>query len=507
MKRLLLYNFFLFLVLSSCLSDLNLNPDTNFRYSGNWAAPLVHARLNLGNLVQQDSLTTSDPDGLVHIIYREDSLFSQSVFDFTRIPDQDPETFTINVGSPDVSLITNLGTFGGAKMKSITIHSGRLEWKATNPVNDTVQIRIKLLYTDLNGQPANFIVDAAPGINSGTIFLWGLNFDLTQGILPYNNIGFEVGVVDTTVVPNGTEIGLELQFKNFGIEEAVGYFGDRTIDIPSGIIPTNLSILENLSGGLYLANPKIKLFTHSNIGLPLQILPDLVGVNATSGKSVSLALQPYFFTGATALGGFARDTFEISTANSQIDHFIANVPSSIIYSGDIKLNPAGETQVDNFVTKDGELIVGLEVDLPLELRTKNLTIEQTIYNIDFGVEEGAEDFVETLSLGFRVENAFPLQADLHFYFQDSAGVILDSAFVAMFDAANIDGNGNVISAVNSDRFLDFTSEKIKTILKSDDIRIKVVLNTSNGGTEIVRLLTNYYFDVIVGAKAKMNYNL
>lgn len=506
LKNKLLLLAFVALTLSSCLSDLNLNPDTDFRYTGNVAAPIVHARLNLGNLVLQDSLTYADPDGLVHIIYREDSLFSQNVYDYTRVPDQDPTETEITVGNPDISIITNLGTFGGAKMKSITVNTGRLEWETTNPANDTVQIRVKLLYTDLNGQPANFMVKAAPGTSSGTIFLWGLNFDLTQGTLPYNNLGFELGIVDTTVVPNGTKIDLSLQFKNFGIESAIGYFGDREIDIPSNVIPFNLSVLDNLSGGLYLADPQIKLFTRSNIGLPVEIAPELIGVNA-NGKSVDLALQPFQFSGPSILGNYNQDTVEINNGNSQISNFIANVPSSIIYYGNVKLNPAGETQVDNFITSDGELTVGLEVDLPLILRTKNLTIEQTIYNIDLGVKEGEEDLVKSLSLGFRVENAFPLEADLHFYFQDSTGTVLDSAFVSMFDAANIDQNGIVISPAKSDRYLHFTEENIKTILKSDDIRIKVVLATSNGGNDNVRLLTDYYFDVIVGVKAKLNANL
>ena len=494
------------LTLSSCLSDLNLNPDSSFNYNANWALPVLHARLNLSNLVAQDSLASADPDGLVHIIYREDSLFSQSVYDFTRVPDQEEIPLQITVGNADFNIATNLGTFGGAKMKSITINTGRLEWTGLNPAADTVQVAIELSNTDLNGQVANFIIDLAPGQNAGTIFLWGLNFDLTQGTPPYNNLGFALGVVDTTVVPNGTILDMTLQFKNFAIEEAIGYFGDRKIELPSGIIPTNLSLLSNLSSGLYLANPQVRILTTSNIGLSLQISPDIVGIN-DKGKSVDLDLQSYYFTGAASLGSSAKDTFDINIGNSQIDNFIANVPISIAYSGDIILNPNGETAAGNFITNDGELTVGLEIDLPLELKTKDLTIEQTIYNLDFGVEEGDVDFVEQLTLGFRVENAFPLDADLHFYFQDSTGTVLDSAYIPLFDAAIVNANGNVVSPAKSDRYLEFTDDKIKTILKSDDIRIKVVLNTSNGGNDIVRMLTDYYIDFIVGVKAKLNYQL
>jgi hypothetical protein len=178
------------------------------------------------------------------------------------------------------------------------------------------------------------------------------------------------------------------------------------------------------------------------------------------------------------------------------------VPENIIFSGHVEMNPNGEPAA-NFVTSDGEVTVGLEVDLPLALTTKNVTIEQVLYNIDFGVDENEYDFVEELSLGFRIENGFPLDADLFFYFLDKDGVRLDSAEIALFDAATVDANGKVIAPAKSDRFLDFTQEKIQKILRSDDIEIKVVLNTGNNG-QVVKLLTDYYIDVTFGARVKIN---
>ncbi len=483
-----------------------MNPDDSFKYSGNWAVPLIHTRLNLGNLVNKDSMVSSDPDGLIHIIYREDSLFSQSVYEYTKIPEQDPVNTTFTVGNPSISISTNLGTFGGAKMKNITVSSGKLAWQTSTASITAIEIYVKLLNTTLADNVATFNIIASPGQNSGVIDIAGLHFDLTQGNPAYNNLGFEIGLVNAGSAPNGTPVDLELKFQDMAIGQAVGYFGNRKMNLPSGMVPTNLSILSNLSGGLYLANPQIKIFTRSNIGLPLKLSPDIIGVNE-KGNVVDLALLPYNFTGALSLGAYKIDTFEINVQNSQIDDFIANVPSNIIFSGEVILNPNGEPGYDNFITNDGKLLVGLEVDLPLELKTENLTIEQTIYNLDFGVEQDEIDFVEELSLGFRVENGFPLDSDLHFYFQDSTGTVIDSSYIAIFDAATVDGAGNVISPAKGDRYLVFTKNTIKNILKTDDIRIKVVLNTSNGGQQVVRLLTDYYIDFIIGVKVKMNYNL
>ena len=494
------------LLLSGCLSDLNLNPDTDFVYQGHWAVPIVNTRINLGNLVANDSNAYADPDGLVHILYRQDSVYSQNVYDYTAVPEQAPTEADVVVGMPDVSVITNLGTFGGAKLKTMEIATGKLHWEMDCPVPGPVSVQLELLYTDINGVPAIFTLTSnGQGVTTGNFDVSGLEVDLTQGNPAYNNLGFKLSMVNSAGAPNGTNIKVKLRYEDLAVEAATGYFGQRKINFPSGLFQTNLSVLDNLAAGLYLANPKVKLFVKSNLGLPVEIAPDMLGISA--GTSIDLGLAPITISAAPSQGVTVYDTIVIDKNNSQIDQFISLVPKEIMYSGNATLNPAGEPTTDNFVTRDGRVDVGVEIDLPLELSTQDLIIEQTIYNIDFGVEDGNTDFVENLQLGFRATNAFPLDADVTVYFQDISGAILDSAFVEIFDAAPVDANGRVNGTSKGDRFLNFTREQIKTILKSDDIRIRIVLNTTGGGNQVVRLYTENYIDMIVGAKVKLNYNL
>ena len=507
MKKFTLLAILLAGILTSCLKDLNFDPDTNFTYKGYWVAPVINTRLNLGDLVVKDSLVTADENGLVHIIYRNDSVFQQSVYDYTEVPTQEPITTQFSVGTPPVSINSQLGTFGGAKMKSISLESGTLFWSVTSSVSDTIKLALELDNTTLNGMPAIFEIQANTiGQTTGEINISSLELDLSQGTLGYNNLGFTLQITDAGNAPNGTQLDIVLEYENLRITEAIGYFGERKINFPSGNINPNLSLLDNISSGLYLANPQVKIITKSNIGLPLEISPNLLGVSK-EGSVVDLGLSPLNFTGSTTIGNYAYDTLIISTANSNLDDFIAAVPSQIVYSGSVQTNPAGEPQNDNFITQDGTLNIGLEIDLPLELKTKDLVIEQTIYNIDFGVDEEDVDFINELSLGFRVDNGFPLDADLHVYFLDSAGAVLDSTYLAIFDAAQVDQNGIVVNSAKSERYLQFTQGQIHNIIRSDDVRIKIVLNTSNNGNQIVSLLTDYYIDLIIGARAKLNYNL
>jgi len=501
-KKLLVFAFGAGLLSTSCLKDLNLDPDTEFTYSGHWAAPIAKVHLNLGDLVIDDSLVYADPDGLVHIIYRNDSLFSQSVYEFTEVPEQEPVTTSFDVSTPPIAISTTLGTFGGAKMQSIKIEEGNLHWTLSSPVSAPIGIALKVLNTTIGGTP--FIINistSGQGQTTGTINVAGLFMDMTQGTPAYNNIGFELTVTNAGGAPNGTDVDLELRFEDLRLGEAIGYFGQRLVNVPSGSISTSLGVLSNIAEGLYLADPKIKLTTKSNIGLPLRLSPDLVAVG-NSGSTVSLGLTPFMFAGSSSLGTYNVQDFTIDIGNSNISNFIASVPENIIFSCHVEMNPNGEPAT-NFVTSDGEVTVGLEVDLPLALTTNNLTIEQTLYDIDFGVDQNEYDFVEELSLGFRIENGFPLDADLFFYFLDEDGIKLDSAVIDLFDAATVDADGKVITPAKSDRFLNFTQEKIQNILRSNDIEIKVVLNTGNSG-QVVKMLTDYYIDVTFGARVKIN---
>jgi hypothetical protein len=267
-----------------------------------------------------------------------------------------------------------------------------------------------------------------------------------------------------------------------------------------------LGVLDNLAQGLYLADPRVKLFVTTNLGLPLEISPQLIGISGV-GQSVDLGLNDLSLSGALVPGQLSTDTLAVGTQNSQIANFISLVPKEILYSGSVLINPNGEGSSDNFVDQDGFMTIGAEFDLPLELSTQDLVIDRTIYNVDLGIDEAQTEFLDRLKMGFRVTNAFPLDADVTVFFQDSTGAVLDSAFVEIFDPAPVNAQGRVIGVSQGDRYLEFSKEKIKAVIDADDIRIRVVLNTPGNGGQIIRLYTENYIDLQMGVEFKMNYKL
>jgi hypothetical protein len=491
-----------------CMKDMNLNPDDAFFYKGDWSASVVNGRIDLKSLVLNNDMITADPDGLLRFVFHQDSVFMQNVYDYTKIPDQAPFLVKVTLDSPEFETGTNLGTFGGAKFKSIKIASGTLHWVATNPTFQPVELRLEIKNTEINGEPLIIDIACQPGQSQNSTSLDGLNFDLTQGVgnLSYNNLSFKFTVSSRAVGTNGEEIDLSLTLNDLSINGATGYFGQYNLELPSGSMPTDFGVLSNIAEGLYLANPSFKLITKSNIGLPVTFTPSITGISK-NGRIVPLNAEPFVFAGSSNVGNNYTYAYELSPETSNLDNFLANVPRQIVYSGNVLLNPDGETANDNFIDQDGFIVMGVEAELPLELKTKNLVLEQTFNDLDLGIDDEEVDFVEALTLGFSIENGFPLDADFYTYFIDENGTVVDSAYIAMFDAATTDVAGNVIAPAISVRYLEFTEGNVKNLLKSKSIKAKIVLNTSGDGDQIVRILDSYYFDILIGTRFKLNYTL
>lgn len=426
------------MLFTGCIKDMNFNPDNTFYYKGDWSAVVVNGKIELKNLVLNNDIISADPDGLLRIVFRQDSVFTQNVYDYTQIPDQTPFSVKIILGSPEFETGTNLGTFGGAKLKNIKISSGSLIWEAINPTAQTVDLTLEIINTEINGDPLIVSIPCKPGLSQNTVSLEGLNFDLSQGIgnLDYNNLLFKLSVLSKVAeASKGAEIDLSLSLSDLYINGASGYFGQYNVELPNGNMDSDFGILSNIAEGLYLANPSFKLITKSNIGLPVTFTPEIKGINKTF-KVVPLNAEPFVFAGTSNAGDIYTYAFELNPQNSNLANFLANVPREIVYSGNVLLNPEGETDKDNFIDQDGFIVMGVEAELPLELKTKNLVLEETFKDLDLGIDDDELDFVEALSLGFSIKNGFPLDADVYTYFIDEYNKVIDSAYFAMFEAAS-----------------------------------------------------------------------
>ena len=203
-------------------------------------------------------------------------------------------------------------------------------------------------------------------------------------------------------------------------------------------------------------------------------------------------------------GDWDTANYILDRNTSNIVDFIANIPESIVYAGELVVNPDGKGPIDNFIQNDGKMYIGLKLDLPLELRTQDMLLEQDIYDIDFGVSDEDADMVEKLVLHFKVTNGFPFDADLKMIFRDSVQTALDSVEVSLLTSASVNAQGRVTSPTISRSEIAFDKDKIDNLLKSRQITLRVLLNSYNNGQDIVKIYTDYDINVALGLETKLN---
>ena len=499
---------FLSVAFNGCMDKVNLDNASQFNYHGEWAIPLVQASLNLSDIVANDSNFIVDPDNGIRIVYHEDSIAGFVLSDFVEIPNQDPELLTLMAGSPPMIQNIDMESLGGVELKYLTISKGKLVWEVDNSSNFPVSFEVAITNASLNGDTAKFLILNNPsGINTGEVDISGLHFDLTTGAFGFNNLTYRIIITDDGGAPIGSQYDVRINLEDFEVQEAVGFFGERAIPVPSTILETKIGSFENILSGLRIENPIIELIIDGNIGLPLSFIPDFDGVNK-NGVVTPLILPDIIYDGPISQGSWKKSNYLINKDNSNIVDFIASIPKDIAFAGEVKINPNGDLGVDNFVTKEGQIKVGMNIEIPLEFRVKNLILEQWLYDIDWGVEDNEKDIIEKLYLHFKVTNGFPFDANLNMVFYDKiTGLPTDSIDVDFLTSAVVDNAGKVIEASVSRPVIEFENDNIQNLLRSNKIRLFIMLNSYNGGQDLVKLYTTDFIDVAIGVQTKVNVNL
>ncbi len=472
--------------------------------------PVVKAKLDLSDFVQEDSLFTIDPDSGIRVVYVEDSLFGFSLIDFLNIPDQNPTSFTIINGAPDLDVDLGLGTIAGAELSSAEFDAGYLKYTVTTDtfVSSGTDLKLVIKNATIGGtQFSNTINLPANNLSiTDSIDLSGLTFDFSNGGTAVNFMGLIVGMENAGTAKANQLFNLEVQFKSLIPNNAQGFFGERVVNIPSGSFQFDISGVSEFVDGFRLENPKITLKTRSTVGLGLDIAPDFDGINK-EGTITSLDANPLIIQPAPAIGQTVTSDLVIDKSNSAIVDFLEALPNEMLYSGEVTLNK-GLTTANNFIESNSTVEIGLEIDLPLELSAKNMKIEETISDFSLDAGEEQTDFIEKLTLYFKTTNGFPFDVDVNVTFLDTiTGDSLQGVAIPLLIAAPVDNVGRSISSSVSDFEISFTSDQIDGLLDANALKIEAKLNSTDNGDKVVKMFTDYGLELQMAVRTKLFYGL
>jgi hypothetical protein len=348
-----------------------------------------------------------------------------------------------------------------------------------------------------------------------------IHFEQTEDTLSTFEIMYDVSINKQSGSPInvGDKATIQYNFTDMQEYEAIfGYVAQKAYSVDT-TIESPLEDIDNLSGRLSVKDPRIT-FKYSNSfgakfdaelsmqaifnpGYDPELEPDVLNVAAQDN---------YLSDPLTGSETYTRNEF-----GSDLDSLIRIPPpdSINVYLASI-INPedpdTSKGNIPNFVLNDSRFIIGMDVEVPLEL-TANMRFTDTV---DDGLEsEDLEeiDEIEYIRLYYEFRNEFPLDIGVSLVMYDSINDIEYSTIELnenddyFLKAAPVDNNGLVMldNVQMYEGMLEITKEEYETLKNlSTSFIVNAEIRTTQGAEEVTILNTyELGFRFMVDAKFKI----
>jgi len=440
--RFLFLVLFITLVSSSCRNNSSANWDVDI------TLPIVNGTLDIKNFTE-DSTFHVGADGLLSLhIQRE--LASVLLDSLIKIPDtlitqkfvsEFPFPTDFQPGSPfpltPTDLTFNIGD--GVKLKRVDVRTGKITIKYSNTITQPLYLIYELPGVTKNGKPLNITETVPPGKNSliKTYDLAGYQFNLRGNA--GNAFNTLVQTYSLSIAANASSVSvqygqgaeIELSYSDITPQMAEGYFGTQKIEIEPDT--TSLSIIKGLKVSNFMLSDAVMNFSITNeIGAEFSGYFNNIAAMG-GGKTLTLTgqqLSNLNINRAYRVGDIIQPSqypIAYNSSNSNIVPFISLLPEKVMYSGEITLNPLGNTTgYNDFAFYNTGIRVKSDIQIPVKFSADYFELSTT-YTTNFG-SLSEFDKVNTGHLKILVTNGFPLESTLQAYMYDQNGQVIDSLF-------------------------------------------------------------------------------
>lgn len=494
--------------IGSCVDDLDFDKFSDISPQPNLLLPAVDLTLKLEDLVAEDSILTQDPDGFLRFVYEEDSLFAMNASEFVSIPSQEPFAIPDFPLFPDTTVTftfdAGLASLGSMELNQMVMERMGISWSLSTQEQSPVNVAFIFNNALVNGQPLTVNAqNNGAGDFSDLEFFNDVAFDLTQSTNPsappFNNLSLTIAVTTGPgIIPGANFVTVGFGIDSTQLSSVNGYFGQRPVNVPAGTFDLDLGSISEFTSGFTLTDPRMTFKMDNGMGVSMGVALDLDGVN-TDGDLTQLNPPAFDIAQPSTPGTSLLTNFEMNSTNSNIVGFLDALPTSLIYSGQMTLNPNNTGGTPNFLTNQDVLQVGMEIELPMELRTSDLSFED---DIEMGISD-EEDAIRFLALNFRSENGFPFSLDVTLYFLDSSMVVQDSVLMPLLIPATIDQDGRAIQPSINDIEILLTEAQLNRLVSAPYWRIKGKVQTPDDGTTAIKLYADYDLRLQLAVKGRV----
>ena len=403
---------------------------------------------------------------------------------------------------------------GGEVVDELVLESGKVHYSLEN-FSSGVNLDLELINAEANGTPwsLGLKTDGSGMARDGT-------GDLGGSALDFEESGNNLAVRYTVSAGNEDEmryfdvtadnVRFNMYFSDFAAGYATGFFGSQEIEMDDEEFDLETDLFDKITGDFRLTRPSVRMFYENSAGVPVNLRFNLDASSSDGRKRVLLLPEEHpGFNIKTPEQPFESEKGEIviDRETSDVVEFIALPPASIkIEAGALK-NPEGDTGVPNFITSESRFLMGMDIDLPLELRLTDLQFSDTL---DLGIDPDDADIVERVVLSIDVSNRFPLGAELDLSLYDSVNnrVVHTFETIMLLDAADVDANGFVISGPgkSSSAEVEITGATVEHLREAGHLILSARLNTGrHDGQQVpVRFQTTNGLDFRIRLRGDMN---
>lgn len=515
--------------LQSCIKkeDFNFNMLAGFEYSPNGAAPLIHSKLTLRDILSDydtNHLFVEDVTHFLYLIYNS-TVFSQQADQIINISDQ-----TVNSAysfTPGVIPIGNTYTFNytsnynftsgfNERFDSIVMKSGYINYVISADIDHDAQIFVTIPGAKKNGvtfsRTIQYTYSGSLPVNISDTF----NLDGYTIQFGSNNqlaIDYQVSIIgDGTNMPT-YNVTMGESFLSMKFQKIFGYLGQHNFIINQDSVYLDI-FKNNIYGSMYFEDPKLNIYVNNAYGMPISLTIDLlqaesevnppytVNVTGSGIPSPWLVGAPTF----AQLGQSIQSVINLDQNNSTVKPAINISPHWVSYHVNALSNPSGNPLTDqNFVIDTSRFSVDAEVELPLYGRAWDFRLQDTL---DFSFGDDVE-ILEWVLFKINTDNGFPVDASMQLYFVDSVYNKIDSLLVPIQQVISSGVVGpapdyKVISSTHKLTTAKIEHDRIMNLVNVEKLLIYAKLETVNSGNTIIKMYSDYYLDVKIGMQAQVS---
>lgn len=526
------------LSVSSCIKDEVEVSDLSYNIHPQFGVPVANVHIQAAALIQnfdKEGFIQTDASGQIHLLYR-DTLKEISAGDLLNVRNQHFAD-TANLSATDYSELLGSGsvtiqgdkTFSlelehGDRLDSIRFQSGSLNVNIHTaggfPISGFVRIyspnNTELLSVDFS--------DVTPPIDiENSIDFTNLLFELINNGEISNGLRIAHQITFTNENGGSSEpVFIDISLNDFSIKSAGGYIVPREFNLNDQSVLLSL-FNDPPVGSVRIEDPRLNFNIDNGFGIGLGIrVYSLFGKNA-KGNVMSIdganINQLPNVQSAPAVGQYASTTLSLNNSfmTPTLTDFLAFLPNYL--SGDFALAVNPDDNQSVWISNESKVNINFEADIPVYGSISDfLLVDTTALTLGNLIEDANKiSEIEQLDVRLIIDNGLPLDAGVQIIFTDDQfnhidallpgdDNIFNSAPVNLTVAENNSEYGRAIGSTRTITDITIPKSRIRGLEKATKMIIRVYGHTSGNGKNPIRLFSNDFFDVQLGAKAILNLN-